>query len=147
MRAASFSMIVLLTISPLIATVALKMGPIEIFALMIFAFSIISGLVGDSMVKGVISAALGLFCATIGLDPENSTPRFIFEFYELYDGLPLVSVALGTLAVSEILRRLASIRGNIKSTVTSFARLAGMLSTSTDPNLESEVSMVASLDK
>ena len=27
--------------------VALKMGPIEIFALMVFAFSIIAGLVGD----------------------------------------------------------------------------------------------------
>ena len=112
-----FSDIVLLTVSPLIATMALKMGPIEIFTLMIFAFSIISGLVGDSMVKGIISAAFGLFCATIGLDPENSTPRFIFGFYELYDGLPLVSVALGTLAVSEILRRLASIRGKIESTV------------------------------
>lgn len=112
-----FSDIVLLTIAPLIATMALKMGPIEIFALMLFAFSIISGLVGDSMVKGIISAAFGLFCATIGLDPENSTPRLIFGFYELYDGLPLVSVALGTLAVSEILRRLASIRGKIESTV------------------------------
>jgi putative tricarboxylic transport membrane protein len=69
------------------------------------------------MTKGVIAAVLGLFCATIGLDPENSTPRFIFGFFELYDGLPLVSVALGTLAVSEILRRLAKIRGKIGAAV------------------------------
>jgi putative tricarboxylic transport membrane protein len=113
-----FSDIVLLTVAPFIAVAALKMGPLEIFALMIFAFSIISGLVGDSMTKGIIAAIFGLFCATIGLDPENSTPRFIFGFFELYDGLPLVSVALGTLAVSEILRRLAKIRGNIGATVT-----------------------------
>jgi putative tricarboxylic transport membrane protein len=96
----------------------LKMGPIEIFALMVFAFSIISGLVGDSMTKGIIAALFGLLCSTIGLDPENSSPRYIFGFFELYDGLPLVSVALGTLAVSEIIRRLAMIRGNIGAAVT-----------------------------
>jgi putative tricarboxylic transport membrane protein len=113
-----FSDIVLLTVAPLIAVAALKMGPIEIFALMVFAFSIISGLVGDSMTKGIIAALFGLLCSTIGLDPENSSPRYIFGFFELYDGLPLVSVALGTLAVSEIIRRLAMIRGNIGAAVT-----------------------------
>jgi len=113
----AFSDIVLITGAPLIATVALKMGPIEIFALMIFAFSIIAGLVGDSMAKGIVAAGLGLFCATIGLDPENSTPRFIFGHFELYDGVPLVSMALGMLAVAEIFRRLSLIRGNIGAAV------------------------------
>jgi putative tricarboxylic transport membrane protein len=113
----AFSDIVLFTVSPLLAVVALKMGPIEIFALMIFAFSIISGLVGDSMGKGIAAAALGLFCATVGLDPESSTPRFIFGFFELYDGLPLVSIALGMLAVAEILRRLSQMRGKISAAV------------------------------
>jgi len=112
-----FSDIVLITVAPLIATIALKMGPIEILALMVFAFSIIAGLVGDSMVKGIVAAAAGLFCATVGLDPENSTPRFIFGHFELYDGLPLVSVALGMLAVAEIFRRLAMIRGKIGAAV------------------------------
>lgn len=113
----AFSDVVLFTVSPLIATVALKMGPMEIFALMVFAFSVIAGLVGDSMAKGIASTALGLFCATVGLDPEHSTPRFIFGFFELYDGLPLVSVALGMLAVPEIFRRLSLIRGQITSAV------------------------------
>jgi len=114
----AFSDIVLITIAPFIATIALKMGPIEIFALMVFAFSIIAGLVGESMAKGIVAAALGLFCATVGLDPENSTPRFIFGHFELYDGLPLVSIALGMLAVSEIFRRLSLIRGKIGAAVT-----------------------------
>lgn len=114
----AFSDVVLITIAPLIATIALKMGPIEILALMVFAFSIIAGLVGDSMAKGIASAGFGLFCATVGLDPENSTPRFIFGYFELYDGLPLVSVALGMLAVAEIFRRLSMIRGKIGAAVT-----------------------------
>jgi putative tricarboxylic transport membrane protein len=114
----AFSDIVLITVAPLLAAVALRMGPIEILALMVFAFSIIAGLVGDSMVKGLIAAALGLFAATVGLDPESSTPRFIFGQFELYDGLPLVSVALGMLAVAEIIRRLSLIRGKISAAVT-----------------------------
>jgi len=114
----AFSDIVLITVAPLIAIVALQMGPIEIFALMVFAFSIIAGLVGDSMAKGMAAAAFGLLCATVGLDPENSTPRLIFGQFELYDGLPLVSVALGMLAVAEIFRRLSMIRGNIGAAVT-----------------------------
>lgn len=112
-----FSDIVLITVAPLIAVVALQMGPIEILALMVFAFSIIAGLVGDSMIKGIAAAAFGLFCATVGLDPQNSTPRFIFGYFELYDGLQLVSVALGMLAVAEIFRRLSMIRGKIGSAV------------------------------
>ncbi|MCF6246284.1 MAG: tripartite tricarboxylate transporter permease [Desulfobacula sp.] len=114
----AFSDVVLITVAPLIAMVALKMGPIEIFALMVFAFSIIAGLVGDSMSKGIAAAAFGLFFATVGLDPENSTPRFIFGHFELYDGLPLVSVALGMLAVPEIFRRLSMIRGKSMAAVT-----------------------------
>lgn len=113
----AFSDVVLFTVSPLIAMVALKMGPMEIFALMVFAFSVIAGLVSDSIAKGIASTAFGLFCATVGLDPEHSTPRFIFGFFQLYDGLPLVSVALGMLAVPEIFRRLAGIRGKIGSAV------------------------------
>lgn len=113
----TFSDIVLITISPFIATLALKMGPIEVCALMIFAFSVIAGLVGDSLAKGISAAAFGMLCATVGLDPENSTPRFIFGQFELYDGLPLVAVALGMLAVGEIFKRLGAIGGNINSAI------------------------------
>ena len=87
------------------------MGPVEVFALMIFAFAVISGLVGKSLIKGAIAAALGLLVSTIGADPENYSPRLIFGNYALYDGLPLASVALGMLAISEILARLARNKG------------------------------------
>ncbi|PIE72889.1 MAG: Tricarboxylate transporter family protein [Deltaproteobacteria bacterium] len=113
----AFSDVVLITVAPFIAILALKMGPLEVFSLMVFAFSIIAALVGDSVAKGIASAGFGLFCATVGLDPENSTPRFIFGYFELYDGIPLVSMALGMLAVAEILKRMATIRGKIESAV------------------------------
>ncbi len=84
----TFSDIVLITVSAPLAIVALKMGPVEICALLVFAFSVMSGLVGDSVIKGLIAAAFGLLCATVGLDPEHGTPRLYFGYFELFDGLP-----------------------------------------------------------
>lgn len=47
----TFSDIVLITVSAPLAILALKMGPIEIVALMIFAFSVLAGLIGNSLVR------------------------------------------------------------------------------------------------
>lgn len=102
--------IVLITLAAPLAGLALKMGPVEILALMIFAFSIIAGLIGDSLAKGLIAAVLGLLLATVGLDPEHGTPRFYFGYFQLFDGASLVSVAVGMLAVAEIFRRIAGAR-------------------------------------
>ena len=113
----TFSDIVLITVSAPLAVLALKMGPVEVFALMIFAFAVISGLVGKSLIKGVIAAALGLLVSTIGADPEHFSPRLIFGNFALYDGLPLASVALGMLAISEILTRLARNKGNREAAI------------------------------
>ena len=56
-----FSDIVLITVSAPLAVLALRMGPVEIVALMVFAFAVLAGLVGSSPVKGVIAAAFGRF--------------------------------------------------------------------------------------
>ncbi|MGB1161166.1 MAG: tripartite tricarboxylate transporter permease, partial [Alphaproteobacteria bacterium] len=113
----TFSDIVLITVSAPLAILALKMGPVEVFALMIFAFAVISGLVGKSVIKGVIAAVLGLLVSTIGADPEHFSPRLIFGNFSLYDGLPLASVALGMLAISEILTRLARNKGDREAAI------------------------------
>lgn len=113
----TFSDIVLITVSAPLAVLALRMGPIEIAALMIFAFSVLAGLIGNSLVKGIIAAALGLLFASIGSDPENFTPRLIFGYWDLFDGLPLPSVAIGMLAISEILRRMSEAHGQMRPAI------------------------------
>lgn len=112
-----FSDLTLITVSAPLAVVALMMGPVEVLALMIFALSVIAGLVGDSMTKGLMAAALGLLCASVGMDPLNATPRLDFGWLELFDGLPLIPVAIGMLAVAEIMRRLSEIRGRVRPAI------------------------------
>ena len=113
----TFSDLVLITVSAPLAVLALRMGPIEVAALMIFAFSVLAGLIGNSLTKGIIAAFLGLLFATIGADPANSTPRLIFGMWDLYDGLPLASVAIGSLAISEIIRRLSETTGKVQAAI------------------------------
>ena len=113
----TFSDIVLISVSAPLAILALRMGPVEVFALMVFAFAVISGLVGKSLIKGAIAAALGLLASTIGADAENYSPRLIFGNFAIYDGLPLASVALGMLAISEILTRLARNKGDVDAAI------------------------------
>lgn len=113
----TFSDLVLITVSAPLAVLALRMGPVEVVALMVFAFAVLAGLVGNSLVKGMVAAAFGLLLASVGTDPEHSTPRMIFGMWDLYDGLPLASVAIGALAISEILRRLSEIEGTVQSAI------------------------------
>lgn len=98
-----FSDLVLILVAAPFAILALTMGPAEITALMTFALTFVAAVVGRSMTKGLIAGAAGLFASTVGLDPEASTPRMTFGVLELEEGIPLLAMVIGMLALSEIL--------------------------------------------
>ena len=98
-----FSDIVLILVAAPLAIVALKLGPVETCALIIFAFAMISGLLGSSIAKGLVATALGVFFATIGTDPTTSMPRLTFGSIDLQSGIPLMAIGIGMLALSEVL--------------------------------------------
>ena len=99
----TFSDIVLFLVAVPMAVVALMMGPPEMAAVLIFALTIIAGLSGRSLIRGIVAAALGAVVGTIGLDPESTLPRLTFGFVELDDGVTLIPMTIGLLALSEIL--------------------------------------------
>ena len=68
----------LILLAGVLATFALKFGPPEFFTLIVFALTIIAGVSGDDLLKGIVSATLGLLFATIGLDIIYGTNRFLF---------------------------------------------------------------------
>jgi putative tricarboxylic transport membrane protein len=99
----SFSDIVLFVVAAPIAVVSLMMGPPEMSSVLIFALTIIAGLSGKSLIRGIIAATLGGVVGTIGLDPESALPRLTFGFVDLDDGVSLIPMTIGLLALSEIL--------------------------------------------
>ncbi|WP_298064744.1 tripartite tricarboxylate transporter permease [uncultured Cetobacterium sp.] len=98
-----FSALILLFTAPQVAKIAAKFGAPEYFILCVFGLSVIAGVSGDSLLKGILSGCLGLFISTIGMDIISGTFRFTLNNYNLYAGLPLVVVLIGLFAISETL--------------------------------------------
>ncbi|KQL44994.1 transporter [Brevibacillus choshinensis] len=99
----TISIIGLAFIGPALAELALKFGPPEFFALMIFGLIMVIGLMGRSLIRGLIAAFLGLILSLIGMDPVSGAVRFTFGEAHLMNGLDLVTVAMGLFGLSEIL--------------------------------------------
>ncbi|MFZ4453510.1 tripartite tricarboxylate transporter permease [Salibacterium aidingense] len=97
------SIIALILISPPLAEFALRFGPIEYFAITMFALTLISSLSEGSIVKGMLSALLGISLAMVGSAPIDSFPRFTFGMGQLDAGFNLLPALIGLFAVGEIL--------------------------------------------
>ena len=98
------SVIAMMFFAPLLSQWAIKFGPAEYFALIVFAFSTLSSLTGTNLVKGLIATTIGLMLSVIGLDQMSSVERYTFGQLELFDGLDFVVVVIGFFAINEVLR-------------------------------------------
>ena len=95
---------VLLTIlAPIVVEAALRFGPAEYFALMVFAFTTVAAVLGASTVRGLTSLFIGLLLGLAGIDSQTGSPRFSFGVPELLDGIDVVVLAVGLFAVGEAL--------------------------------------------
>lgn len=85
-----------------IATYAAKLGPPEYVAVYFCAFIIIGSVIGDSILKGLISTLLGILLALVGFDAITGEPRYDFGYDYLLEGVSLVPVLLGLFVLSEV---------------------------------------------
>ncbi|WP_108485499.1 tripartite tricarboxylate transporter permease [Oceaniglobus ichthyenteri] len=97
------SNISLIVFAAWLASFALNFGPPEMFTLIFFSLTIIAGVSGDSLLKGVVAATLGLLLSTIGLDFIGGTERFTFGSIDMRGGLNFVAVLIGLFALPEII--------------------------------------------
>jgi putative tricarboxylic transport membrane protein len=95
--------IALIVLTAPLAKLAIGTGPVELTAVLIFAITFIAAVSGRSFFKGLIAGFLGLFLSAPRLDIETGQPRLTFGWPDLYDGIPLLAIAIGTLALSEML--------------------------------------------
>jgi putative tricarboxylic transport membrane protein len=102
----TLSIVGLMLLAPTLARFALMFGPPEYFALMFLAMVILTFLSKGSMVKSFVSATLGLFIGTIGIDVVTGVERFTYGRLVLMDGVGLVPAALGLFGVAEVLTNL-----------------------------------------
>jgi putative tricarboxylic transport membrane protein len=101
--AGTLSLVGLTILAEPFASVALKFGPPEYFALMMLSLVILTYLAHGSMLKGIIMALIGLILSYIGTDVVTGTLRFTFGMVVLYDGLDLVPLVMGLFGIAEVL--------------------------------------------
>ncbi|MDX6751075.1 tripartite tricarboxylate transporter permease [Geminicoccaceae bacterium 1502E] len=96
--------VVLTLAAPTLAEFALSFSSYEYFWLACLGLTCAAFVSGRDPLRGLVGLVLGLFAATIGLDPVSGVPRFTMGQVELTGGLGLVPVLIGMFAMSEILR-------------------------------------------
>jgi putative tricarboxylic transport membrane protein len=96
--------IVLVLAAPALAEVALSFSSFEYFWLALFGLSCAVFVSTGDKIKGLASVLLGLFLATVGIDPTAGHPRFTFGSVELMAGIDLIPAMIGMFAISEVLR-------------------------------------------
>lgn len=100
-----FSALMLLFLGPQVAKIAAQLGTAEYFMVCVFGLTIIAGVSGKSIVRGLISACIGLFISCIGSDPMTSYDRFTFGINRLYLGMDLAVCLIGLFALVEVLSK------------------------------------------
>lgn len=98
----TFSMIVFALVARPIAGYALKFGPYELFALVVFGLTMMISISSDSVIKGIVAGVIGLVLGAVGLDPITGDARFTFNSYALADGLPFIAVIIGLFGIAEV---------------------------------------------
>ncbi|UCR89996.1 tripartite tricarboxylate transporter permease [Mycetocola spongiae] len=89
--------------SPYLVRLATLFGPAEYFALAAFAFIAISSVVAESVLRGLIALGIGLALAMVGIDGPSGTARFTLGLPQLFDGISIIVITVGLLALGEVL--------------------------------------------
>lgn len=98
-----FGAFVLAALIPVARPIVLSFGSPELFSLSMLGVCFIALLSsGGSIIKSVVMGLLGILAAFVGVFPFTGTPRLTFGFFYLYDGIPLVAVAIGIFAIPEL---------------------------------------------
>lgn len=113
---------------PVLRPIILYLGSPELLAFAALGISMVAVLSGNAPLRGLAVACFGILLAMIGSDPQTGTLRWTFGSLYLWDGLPLVPLALGLFALPELcdlaIKR-SAVAGEGKSFDAKFGMLLG----------------------
>lgn len=110
-----FSFFCLYLIAPLLAEVALEFRTPDMFSLLFFGMTIICSFAAKSLIKGLLSGAIGLVIVTVGQDPVMGTARFTFGDVNMMAGISFLTAMIGLFAVPQLVENLIEMRDGKKS--------------------------------
>jgi putative tricarboxylic transport membrane protein len=97
------SLVAMILMTDFLAKFAIKFGPAEIFALVLFGFSTICGLADNALFRGLAAGIFGLMLMTVGIDDVEGVQRFTFGRIEMLQGINLLVAMIGLFAVPHVI--------------------------------------------
>jgi putative tricarboxylic transport membrane protein len=92
--------------APLLATVASRFGPPELFLLVLAGLLTLVVVIGKNRLLGGLSALMGFALATVGVDIAAGEQRYTFGSPELINGIDFIPVAIGIFGLGEVFHAL-----------------------------------------
>lgn len=99
----------LLCLAPLLSKVALSFSAFEYTVALIFGFTAVIALSGESPMKGLIAALLGLTLTLVGYDTLTGMPRATFGIGMLRGGISYMAVMIGVYVIAEVFTQVEEI--------------------------------------
>ena len=109
-----FSFLCLFLVAPLLAEVALKFKSPDLFSLVLFGLTIICSFAAQSLIKGFLSAGIGLAIITVGQDPMMGTQRFTFGEVNLIGGIHFLTALIGLFAIPQLVDNFTQIKNSVR---------------------------------
>jgi putative tricarboxylic transport membrane protein len=98
----TIGVILICSLAPFFAEVAISFGPAEYFMLMVIGLLTLTIMTGENKRNGFVSALLGLAVATVGVDVVSGMQRYTFGSAELINGIDFIPVAIGLFGLGEL---------------------------------------------
>ncbi len=114
-----FSFLCLYLIAPALAEVALQFRAPDLFSLVLFGLTIICSFAAKSLIKGLLSAAIGLMIVTVGQDPVMGTSRFTFGDPNMLAGINFLTALIGLFAIPQLVENLQSLNAGKSQSISS----------------------------
>jgi TctA family transporter len=102
-----FGAVILALSIPIIGPLVKQFASPELLMLTMLGIAAVSLLTGRQPLKGLMAAGIGLMLSSVGPAPMSPWFRFSFGIPYLYEGVPLVLLALGVFGLPEIIDLIA----------------------------------------
>ncbi len=101
--AASFGILVMIFLSPVLVQVAFKFGPTEICSIMLLGLLAGATMSRGSPLKGIAMTLFGILCGVVGTDVTTGDFRYTMNMMELSDGVELGALCMGLYGIADFL--------------------------------------------
>ena len=105
---ALFGVVVVTLLAGYVTKFALLFSPVEYFTVFVLAFTSFVAFGGGDPVKTLVSIALGLAMAAVGMDTISGSMRLTYEIPDLVRGISFLVVVIGLFGLGELLESVQS---------------------------------------